>query len=442
MATTKIWDVKNHLAPLLAYVARTSKTTVRRESNLTADEKLAAEILNLPFEHFTTEEKKFVSGINCTPDNALEVMTEVMKGSSSLSDTAIYHGLQSFAPDEVDADTAHAIGLRLANELWGDDFPVIVATHIDRDHIHNHFALSATGFSGKRYHDCNATYKLMRDTSDRICREFGLSVIEKPKRNKTKHIGEVHASKEGRETKRSLIKRDIDEVIKHCIGWKEFAKSFQALGYTLEWRGQYLRIRPDNSKLWFRMDKLGKGYTYNDVNERLRIVAVNRSFTKHETYVPKGKPQGLYALYLHYCYLLGAFPKSKPNNREAYVAIKEDVLKARKYSEEAKLLGKYEIHTDDDLAARVQVVNAELQSLITARQKLRNKLRRMHDTAKMQPIKDEIFKLSEQMKPLRKELSLYKDIAERSGVIERIVDLIEAPPVQQRKQPLRSGWNR
>ncbi len=90
MATTKIWDVKNHIAPLLAYVARTSKTTVRRDGKLTEDEKLAAEILSLPFEHFTTEEKKFVSGINCTPENALEIMTEVNWCSSSLSDTAIY----------------------------------------------------------------------------------------------------------------------------------------------------------------------------------------------------------------------------------------------------------------------------------------------------------------------------------------------------------------
>ncbi len=158
VATTKIWDVKNHIAPLLAYVARTSKTTVRRESKLSADEKLAAEILSLPFEHFETEERRFVTGINCTPDNALEIMTKVNRCSNSLSDTVVYHALQSFAPSEVDADTAHAISLRLANELWGDDFPVIVATHIDRGHIHNHFALAATGFSGKRYHDCDATY--------------------------------------------------------------------------------------------------------------------------------------------------------------------------------------------------------------------------------------------------------------------------------------------
>ncbi len=353
MATTNIWDVKNHIAPLLAYVARTSKTTVRRESNLTADEKLAAEILSLPFEHFTTEEKKFVSGINCTPDNALAVMTEVMKGSSSLSDTAIYHVLQSFAPNEVDADTAHAIGLRLANELWGDDFPVIVATHIDRDHIHNHFALSATGFSGKRYHDCNATYKLMRDTSDRICKEFGLSVIEKPKRNKTKHIGEVHAEKNGFTTRRQQIRDDIDAVIKSEFISKRFYSRMKELGYTFEYRGQYLRIKPDGYNKFFRLDKLGAGYSEKDIEERLRQNAINISFQPPPRYKPtlQEKPKGLYALYLHYQYLLGIIPKKIPDNRAAYVALKDDVRRARMYSEEAKLLGKHSINTADDLAS-------------------------------------------------------------------------------------------
>jgi len=231
LATTKIWDVRAHISKLLAYVANKNKTTMELENkNFDESEKLAAEILGLPYDHFATEEKKFVSGINCTPDNAKEIMLSLLEDTES-SDIQAYHGYQSFKPGEVDADTAHAIGVQLANELWGEDFPVIVATHIDKGHVHNHLCLSATGFSGKRYHDCKATYKLMRDTSDRLCREYGLSVIEKPKKENRKHIAEVHAKQQGIPTIRDQIRADIDSVVKYEVTLKSFYKRMQLLGY-------------------------------------------------------------------------------------------------------------------------------------------------------------------------------------------------------------------
>ena len=197
MATTKIWDVSAHVSKLLAYVANKNKTTMKIQNGFDDEEmRLAAEALGLLSDHFATEEKKFVTGINCTPENANEVMLTLLEGVLP-SDIQAYHGYQSFKPGEVDADTAHAIGIQLANELWGEDFPVIVATHIDKGHVHNHFCLSASGFSGRRYHDCKASYQLMRETSDRLCREYGLSVIENPSKDRHKHIAEVHAEKKG-----------------------------------------------------------------------------------------------------------------------------------------------------------------------------------------------------------------------------------------------------
>ena len=169
MATTKIWDVRAHVSKLLTYVAKESKTTVVMKQEFDKAERIGAEILGLPSVNIEGEGKKYVTGINCTPENADEIMLTLLERGSK-SYIQAYHGIQSFKPGEVDADTAHAIGVQLANELWGEDFPVVVATHIDRGHVHNHFCLSATGFSGKRYHDCKATYKLMREISDRLCR--------------------------------------------------------------------------------------------------------------------------------------------------------------------------------------------------------------------------------------------------------------------------------
>lgn len=253
----------------------------------------------------------------------------------------------------------------------------------------------------------------MREASDRLCLEYGLSVIKNPQRGKTRHIGEIKAEQEGRMTKRDIIRRDMDIAIKHCLRIQEFYNLFQSLGYTLEWRGQYLRIRPDNSTKFFRMDKLGEGYTYEDVQQRIKDNLLNRRIIPYAPYKPKEKPKGLVALYIHYCYLLGELPKQKPNNREAYAVIKEDVRRARMYNEEAKLLGKYNINTAEEFSSFTEGLSNKFKELAYKRAKLRNKLRRMHDTETMQPIKDEISQLSLQMADLRKQMNLCEDIAAR-----------------------------
>ena len=275
---------------------------------------------------------------------------------------------------------------------------------------------------------------MMREASDRLCKEYGLSVIKNPQRGKTRHIGEIKAEQEGRQTVRGQIRKDMDIAIKHSLRIQEFYNLFQALGYTLEWRGKYLRIRPDHSNKFFRMDKLGEGYTYEDVQERIKDNVLNRRIIPYVPYKPKEKPKGLVALYIHYCYLLGELPKQKPNNREAYAVIKDDVRRARMYSEEAKLLGKYNINTAEELSLFTEGISKKFKALAYDRAKLRNKLRRMHDTEQMQPIKDEISALSLQMAELRKQMRLCEDIAARSGVIERVVNTIDIPDKELQKK--------
>ena len=431
MATTKIWDVKSHLSQLIAYVANVEKTIEKFD-----DETLKA-LITYGIDDLKTEERKLVTPINCTVDNAPTEMARLNSMSKSKSDTVAYHAYQSFARGEVDAETAHQIGIKLANELWGDkDFLVVVATHVNTGTIHTHFAIGATSRDFVRYNDCTTTYLKMREVSDRLCLEYGLSVIKNPQRGKSRHIGEIKAEQEGRLTKRDIIRRDMDIAIKHSLRIQEFYNLFQSLGYTLEWRGQYLRIRPDNSTKFFRMDKLGEGYTYEDVQQRIKDNLLNRRIIPFAPYKPKEKPKGLVALYIHYCYLLGELPKQKPNNREAYAVIKEDVRRARMYNEEAKLLGKYNINTAEELSLFTEGLSNKFKELAYKRAKLRNKLRRMHDTETMQPIKDEISQLSLQMAELRKQMRLCEDIAARSGVIERVVNTIDIPDKDlQRRTP-------
>ena len=419
MAITRIWNVRSHLKQLVDYVGDLEKSS----ENL-SDETIKA-LVEYGVDVLKTEERLYVSTRRCEIESAAELMNYLNSLSSSKSDTVAYHAVQSFKRGEVTPHVAHEIGVRLAKELWSD-FPVIISTHTNTETVHNHFAFPATAFNGSRYHDCKETYRKIREVSDRLCREYGLSVIEKPM-GKGRHIGEIKAEQEGRATVRGLIRRDMDEAIKHCFTYPQFAATFQSLGYTLEWRGKYLRIRPDESTRWYRMDKLGEGYTYEDVQRRLRENGMRRSFTPYKPYTKREKPKGLAALYKHYCYLLGILPKEKPNNREAYAVIREDVKRARMYSEEAKLLGKYNINTAEELSSFTENLSGKFVSLAKERAALRNRLRRMHDSVEMQPIKDKISELSRQMAVLRREMRLCEDIALRSGAIEAVVNTIDVP---------------
>lgn len=203
----------------------------------------------------------------------------------------------------------------------------------------------------------------------------------------------------------------------------------ECLGYTLEYRGKYLRIRPDRGTKFFRLDKLGEGYTEQDIKDRLQENFLNPSRRDFAPFVPQKRPRatGLHALYLYYCYLLGELPKSRPNNKEMFEVMKEDLKKMEMYSKEADLLGGNHIETADDLSKYTERISAEFKSLAIERKKLRNTLRRMHDSQEMQPIKDKISGLSERMSKLRQNMKLCEDIAERSGVMESIVNTIEMP---------------
>ena len=142
-------------------------------------------------------------------------MIAVKKRFGKEGGVVAYHGYQSFAPNEATPEMAHEIGVRLAKVLWGEKYQVLVATHLDKEnHLHNHFVVNTVSFvDGIKYHRTEKDYFDMQRESDRLCREYGLSVIENPQRGKSKHYGEWRAEQEGRPTWRGLIKNDVDTAI-------------------------------------------------------------------------------------------------------------------------------------------------------------------------------------------------------------------------------------
>ena len=461
MAVTKIWDIKGSIGRLLNYASNAEKTLDTQSIDYSD-----ADIMNMTdimdhamlddrakdFDHWRgdgvgdaidyatqnhkTEKKLYVTGLNCTPDNARENMMLTKKVWQKLSGNTAYHGFQSFKPGEVTPDVAHEIGVKLAERLWGDKFEVVIATHIDRGHIHNHFVLNSVSFiDGKKYNDCNATYMKMRHESDSLCREYSLSVIENPERGKTKHYSEWDADRKGQPTQRSMVKTDVDTAIRRSMTERQFFDSLRKLGYEIK-GGKDISVRYIGNERFVRLQRnFGDDYSIEGVRRRILAQArpeIARTYLKpQKTYQLKGvldksyRITGFRALYYNYICILNHIKRDynrkrnrEPSAKEVYWRFRDDIRYVRRISEEVRLLCRHGIDTDVQLKSHIQDIQNQLSALESQRRLLRSKLRSIHDEEKRTAVKNEISELSKQMKPLRREIFLCTEIEWRSTYIK------------------------
>lgn len=224
MATTAIWDVTDRLDRVIDYATNPDKTENNDYSNRVFQG--LQQVLEYTAKDVKTEKQFYVTGINCDPTTASKQMSLTKLQFQKTDGILAFHGYQSFAPGEATPESAHAIGVKLAQELWGDRFEVVVSTHLDKHHLHNHFVLNSVSFmDGKRYYDNKATYALMRQASDRLCKEYSLSVIQNPQKGKPKHYAEWEAERESKPTWRGLIREDMDKAISTSMTFTQFIAS-------------------------------------------------------------------------------------------------------------------------------------------------------------------------------------------------------------------------
>ena len=198
MATTKIWTVKDSLKRLTDYASNPEKTEYSDLRNsieyAVRSEKTAT------FSNDIQEKFFFVSGINCNPETASNEMNEVKELFGKTGGNLAYHCYQSFKPGEVTPELCHQLGVELARRMWGDKYQVLVATQLDKNHLHNHIIVNSVSFvDGKKYNCNKNAYWKLRETSDKICLENNLSVIESPKAPTPRAI--YFAEKAGEPTK-------------------------------------------------------------------------------------------------------------------------------------------------------------------------------------------------------------------------------------------------
>ena len=175
MAVTKIWAIKDSLQRVLDYAANPDKTEYDAlAQTLHYAENDAKTKLN--------ESAQLVTGIHCRVDHAWEDMRAVQERFGKTDGVVALHAYQSFREGEVTPEQCHEIGVALARKVWGKRFQVLVATHMNTDNLHNHFVINSVSYvDGKKYEQRRSQYAEFRAASDKLCREYGLSVVEQPK---------------------------------------------------------------------------------------------------------------------------------------------------------------------------------------------------------------------------------------------------------------------
>ena len=243
MATTSIWKIDSRLDIVVDYVVNEKKTDKESYYNL-------HRVVEYAKASYKTEQQLYVTALNCSEDNVVEEMMETKKIFDKEDGILGYHAFQSFKEGEVTSDQAHKIGVQLAEELWGDRFQVVITTHLNTNHIHNHFVLNSVSFiDGKKFYNNRETYALMRQTSDNICRENRLSVIEEKPCGKfqidyTKYYKD-YTKKSNYHT---TTKQDIDYAITQTDSYKEFENLMKKMNYELIYRAGKLSVRKEPYK--------------------------------------------------------------------------------------------------------------------------------------------------------------------------------------------------
>ena len=243
MAVTKIKAIRGTLSKAIAYILNPEKT----------------------------DEKLLVSSYGCASETAAREFewTRKIAEQKGMNPVRIIarHVIQSFEIGEVTPELAHEIGMQFADEILGGKYEYVLTTHIDKDHVHNHLIFNAVDFVNYHaYKSYKRIYYDMREVSDRLCKENGLSVIP-PSQNKGMGYKEYTEAKRGTSWKQKL-KQTIDRLVITAKDYDDFLRLMQEAGYEIK-TGKYISFRAEGQERFTRSKTIGENYTEQRIKERI-----------------------------------------------------------------------------------------------------------------------------------------------------------------------------
>ena len=447
MAVTSLWRVRGYIGKVLLYAENPDKTTNPETipSIPNANCEALEDVIAYAGREAATNQRQLVTGVNCTAGTARSEMIAVKKRFRKEDGTIAYHGYQSFREGEVTPEQAHRIGIRLAEELWGSRYQVLVATHLDKaSHIHSHFVINTVSFvDGKKFYRSNGDYARMREVSDRLCREYGLSVIRRPE-GKGKNYSEWSAEKNGKPTNRSLIRADIDRAIAASLTEAEFFQTLADMGYELKLTaesGKTLQrpsLRPQGAARFYRFDRLGEEYALDAIESRiLERIRRQEPFPENEQrqyrkyradHPPHTKAKGIAALYYYYCYELHILLRFPASVTRLSAAMRQDLRKLDRLDEQTRFLEENQIETYADLDKYREYANGEVAARTAERTGLRNKLKRTiraGDALTVEEMKQQIAGVSGEIKKLQESLKICDSVRQRAEDLRAQLDALQ-----------------
>ena len=353
-----------------------------------------------------TEQVFFEDAIGCTIEQAYQDMIATKKRFHKTDKVQGFHLVQSFAEGEVSPELAHLIGVELAERLLRGQFEVVITTHLNTSHFHNHLVWNSVSMEdGHKYHSNEQSYYMeIRKISDELCRKYGLSVIQ-TNQKKGIHYVQWKAEKEGKPTWRTAIRSDIREAVKASYSWTQFVKEMEKRGYTWKLNRKYPSLKTPGMERYIRLRSLGKGYGEAEIREKILRPKIRQVYGTTQMQVPKRKLTGLQKLYYSYLYQMGVFPK-KPK-RIPY-AVRSDIQRLDQRICQMEFLQKEGITTREGLAAYRKPLEEQVLSLMKERRELYRKA----------PGGMRIQAINGALKELRKKIRLSQQIEKQSLEME------------------------
>ena len=379
-----------------------------------------------------TDEMKYVSGINCLPETAYEEMIATKNRFNKGKEKIIgYHLIQSFAEGEVTPEVAHELGLEYVNEVFGKDFEVVVATHLNTDNVHNHIVINSVSLkTGKKFYDYHSSRDYMRIVSDCICQYYGLSVLED---KIWKHKGAYKRfAKEN--PYMQMVKSDVDRCLSKALYEKDFRKRMEELGYSYSNDYEQGLVVIDNNKdrKVYLQKFFGDEYSHNNVIDRI-LDYENKNQSKY------GKKYKMYAeyynklleikrkneikklplLYVLFCLLLKIDPlPAKIDFKNARVPLTKEMRIELKYmnelSRQAVLLSKNKIGSLDDLNTFRAKLQDEVRNLKGTRESFQRKKKKSTNQEDIVKIDEELKTLAPKIKQLNTDIQNCYKIEKRT----------------------------
>jgi hypothetical protein len=405
-----------------------------------------------------TEEMKYVSGVNCLPETAYEEMIATKNRFNKGKEKIIgYHLIQSFKEGEVTPEVAHELGLEYVNEVFGKDFEVVVATHLNTDNVHNHIVINSVSLkTGKKFYDYHASRDYLRIVSDCICQYYGLSVLED---KIWKHKGAYKRfAKEN--PYMQMVKSDVDRCLEAALYERDFEKRMKELGYSYSNDYEQGLVVIDNTRdrKVYLQKFFGDKYSYNTVIDRI-LDYENRNTIKYgkkyrmsiEEYKKmleikrKIEIKKLPLLYILFCLLLKIDPlPAKMDFKNARVPITKEMRIELKYmnelSRQAVLLTENKIDSLDDLNTFRTKLEDEVRTLKGARENLQRKKRKSTNQEDITKFDEELKILAPKIKQLNTDIQNCYKIEKRTILWQQKYDkAMEKEQEQQKQNELKQG---